>query len=69
MLSENSPAACRTEKNSNGSMGFVIKEAADLLHISVKTVETHRAHIMEKLDLHSVSDLVRWAIRNQLIDP
>lgn len=44
------------------------KEVAALLNISVKTVETHRAHIMEKLDLHSVSDLVRWAIRNQLID-
>jgi len=34
----------------------------------VKTVETHRAHIMSKLDLHSVSDLVRYAIRNHMIE-
>jgi len=44
------------------------KEVAEVLHISVKTVETHRAHIMSKLDLHSVSDLVRYAIRNHLIE-
>jgi DNA-binding NarL/FixJ family response regulator len=47
--------------------GHANKEVADLLHISVKTVETHRAKIMEKLDAHSVSDLVRYAIRNGLI--
>jgi DNA-binding NarL/FixJ family response regulator len=45
------------------------KEAADLLGISVKTVETHRAHMMAKLNLHSMSDLVRYAIRNQLVEP
>jgi DNA-binding NarL/FixJ family response regulator len=44
------------------------KDVADILHISVKTVETHRAHIMSKLDLHSVSDLVRYAIRNHIIE-
>jgi len=44
------------------------KDVTDLLHISVKTVETHRAHIMAKLDLHSVSDLVRYAIRNHIIE-
>jgi len=43
------------------------KEAAALLDISVKTVETHRAHIMLKLDLHSITDLVHYAIRNQMI--
>jgi DNA-binding CsgD family transcriptional regulator len=31
-------------------------------------VETHRAHIMVKLDLHSVSDLIRYAVRNQIIE-
>ena len=40
------------------------KDIANTLNISVKTVETHRARIMAKLDLHSVSDLVRYAIRN-----
>ena len=44
------------------------KDVAEVLHISVKTVETHRAHIMSKLDLHSVSDLVRYAIRNHIIE-
>jgi DNA-binding CsgD family transcriptional regulator len=34
----------------------------------VNTVETHRAKIMSKLDLHSISELVRYAIRNRLID-
>lgn len=45
------------------------KEVATILGISVKTVETHRAAIMRKLDLHSVSDLVRYAIRNHIIEP
>jgi DNA-binding NarL/FixJ family response regulator len=44
------------------------KEVAVRLDISVKTVETHRANIMRKLDLHTVSELVRYAIRNQIIE-
>ena len=43
------------------------KEVAVTLGISVKTAETHRANIMRKLELHSVSELVRYAIRNQII--
>lgn len=45
------------------------KEVADALTISVKTVETHRANIMSKLDLRAVADLVRYAIRNGIIQP
>ena len=49
--------------------GNTNKEVGVKLSISVKTVETHRAHIMSKLNLHSMSDLVRYAIRNQFIQP
>ena len=45
------------------------KEVADILGISVRTAETHRTNIMRKLDCHSVSDLVRYAIRNSIISP
>ena len=45
------------------------KEVAAELKISVRTAETHRANIMRKLDLHSVSDLVRYAIRNKISPP
>lgn len=44
------------------------KEVAAILGISVKTAETHRAAIMRKLGLHSISELVRYAIRNHIIE-
>jgi DNA-binding NarL/FixJ family response regulator len=44
------------------------KEVAFILQISVKTVESHRANIMEKLGLHSVTELVRYAIRNNIVE-
>ncbi len=44
-------------------------EVASVLGISVKTVETHRANVMRKLELHNVSDLVRYAVRNQIVEP
>jgi DNA-binding NarL/FixJ family response regulator len=44
------------------------KEIACALGLSVKTAETHRANIMRRLDCHSVTALVRYAIRNHIID-
>jgi DNA-binding NarL/FixJ family response regulator len=43
------------------------KEVSSLLDLSLKTVETHRANIMRRLGCHSVSDLVRYAVRNTII--
>jgi DNA-binding NarL/FixJ family response regulator len=45
------------------------KAIARSLDLSVKTVETHRDAIMRKLDLHSLADPVRYAIRNRIIVP
>ncbi|HUK24094.1 MAG TPA: response regulator transcription factor [Terriglobales bacterium] len=47
--------------------GKSTKEVACALGLSVKTAETHRANIMRKLDIHSVSDLVLYAVRNSII--
>ncbi|MGH2348246.1 MAG: response regulator [bacterium] len=49
--------------------GFTNAQIADKLFISVKTVQTHRTHIMEKLDLHDRGHLVRYAVRKGLIQP
>ncbi|MFI5419407.1 MAG: response regulator [Nitrososphaerales archaeon] len=50
------------------SEGKSSKEVANSLSISVKTAETHRANIMRKLQLHTVAELVRYAVRNQIIE-
>ncbi len=49
--------------------GKTTKESAQLLNISPKTAETHRARIMEKLNIHETAGLVRYAIRRGLIRP
>ena len=49
--------------------GKSTKEVAGLLNISVKTAETHRTRIMEKLDVHETAGLVRYAIRRGMIEP
>jgi DNA-binding NarL/FixJ family response regulator len=50
------------------ALGHTNKEIAQMLFISVRTSETHRAHIMQKLRLSSRADLVRYAIANGLLD-
>jgi DNA-binding NarL/FixJ family response regulator len=45
------------------------KDIANLLGISTKTAEAHRARIMRKLDLHGTASLVRYAIRRGLLEP
>jgi len=47
--------------------GRTNKEIAKRLALSVNTVETHRKHIMEKLDLHNTAEIVRFAIRKRIV--
>lgn len=47
--------------------GKTTKEVAVTLNLSVKTAETHRTNLMRKLDLHSVADLTRYAVRNSIV--
>lgn len=46
--------------------GWTTKRIAEDLHVSIKTVETHRQHIMDKLELRSLADLTKYAIRQGL---
>jgi DNA-binding NarL/FixJ family response regulator len=45
------------------------KEVATVLGIATKTAEAHRINIMRKLNLHSIAEVVRYAVRNQLLSP
>jgi len=45
------------------------REVAEFLGLSLKTVETHRADIMRRLNCHSLSELVRYALRNSIVEP
>jgi len=47
--------------------GKTNKEVAHALSVSVNTVETHRKHIMEKLDLHNTAEIVRFAVRKKIV--
>jgi DNA-binding NarL/FixJ family response regulator len=47
--------------------GHTTKDIADMLHLSVKTAESHRSHIMHKLDVHNIAGLVRYSIRQGII--
>jgi len=50
------------------AQGLSNKQIGERLYISIKTVQTHRAHILEKLGLHDRTELVRYAIRKGLIE-
>jgi DNA-binding NarL/FixJ family response regulator len=50
------------------ALGNTNQEIAKMLYISVRTAETHRAHIMQKLGLSSRADLVRYALTEGLLD-
>jgi DNA-binding NarL/FixJ family response regulator len=50
------------------ALGYTNQEIASTLYISVRTAETHRAHIMQKLRLASRAELVRYALDSGLID-
>lgn len=47
--------------------GYTAKEIADMLVISLRTVETHKTNLMKKLDIHNKADLIRFAIRKGII--
>ena len=47
--------------------GKTNKEIAALLGVSVNTIETHRKHIMDKLDLHNTAEIVRFAVRKKVV--
>jgi len=47
--------------------GKTTKKIAAILHISVKTIDSHREHIMDKLGIHNVAGLTRYAIREGLM--
>src|SRR5256886_3575826 len=49
--------------------GKSTKDAASLLGISVKTAESHRMRLMQKLDIHETASLVRYAVRRRLVEP
>jgi RNA polymerase sigma factor (sigma-70 family) len=48
--------------------GYTSKEIAEMLSLSVKTVQAHRASLMQKLDLHDRGDLIKYAIQKRIIE-
>jgi len=50
------------------ALGHTNQEIAKMLYLSVRTVETHRAHIMQKLRLQTRAELVRYAIEHRLLE-
>lgn len=57
-----------TEILKHAAQGLGNKEIADMLFISVRTVESHKNHIMQKLNLKSPADLIKYAIKNRITE-
>ncbi len=49
------------------AQGLIVKEVANQLHISVRTVETHKLHVYRKLGINNQIELLNFAINNQLV--
>lgn len=49
--------------------GYTNQEIADKLVLSIKTVQAHRANVMGKLELHDITQLVRFALRHGMVSP
>jgi DNA-binding NarL/FixJ family response regulator len=48
--------------------GMTSKEISDALHVSIRTVQSHRLNIMQKLDIHEIAGLVMYAVKNGLVE-
>jgi DNA-binding NarL/FixJ family response regulator len=48
--------------------GMTITQIAEMLHLAVTTIGTHRARILEKMDMTTTAELIRYAVRNNLVD-
>ncbi len=48
--------------------GYINKEIAEILHLSIKTIQSHRSSLMQKLDLHDKGDLIKYAIQKKIIE-
>jgi DNA-binding NarL/FixJ family response regulator len=49
--------------------GRTTKEIARLLHVSVKTIESHRSQVMEKLHIHNIAGLTKFAVHEGITSP
>jgi len=67
--SRNRPSRRETEVLRLLAEGKVNKQIAAVLNLSTRTVETYRARLMLKLHVHSVAEIVRYAIRTGLVKP
>jgi len=73
LVKEQQPGGIMTQREKELSRlladGYSTREAAEVLNISPKTAETHRASIMKKLSAKNVTDIVKYCIRNHIIQP
>lgn len=65
---ENPLTAREREVLVHSAQGLSVKEIAELLHLTPTTVQTYRVRIMEKLDIHNIAGLVKYALQKRLIE-